>query len=74
MKDWEKYSQKVKELKVALESALGGLDVEYELKTPEDSDFDTSFKVPYLSIRYYVDEEHFHDRKIELFEYYFDNP
>ncbi|MFN3946493.1 MAG: dephospho-CoA kinase [Aquificaceae bacterium] len=74
MKDWGKYKQKVEELKAALDKALSGLDVEYELKTPEDADFDVSFKVPYLSIRYYTDEEHFHERKIELFDYYFGSP
>ena len=51
-----------------------GLDVEYEVKTPEEPDFEHHFKVPYLLLRYYTDQEHAHERKIELFDYYLDNP
>ncbi|MEJ5338109.1 MAG: dephospho-CoA kinase [Aquificaceae bacterium] len=74
MKDWKNYSAKIEELRKALEESLSGLDVEYELKTPEDPDFDTRFRVPYVLLRYYTDEEHAHERKIELFEYYFEAP
>ncbi len=72
MKDWKIYSAKIDELKKALEEALGGLDVEYEVKTPDEPDFDHNFKVPYVLFRYYTDKEHAHERRIELFEYYFD--
>ncbi|MCS6956987.1 MAG: dephospho-CoA kinase [Aquificaceae bacterium] len=72
MKDWKKHEKEIEELKKALEEALGGLDVEYEVKTPEDPDFETSYKVPYILLKYYTDEEHAHTRRIELFEYYFD--
>lgn len=74
MKNWKKYAEKIEELKTALEETLGGLDVEYEIKTPENPDFDQSFKVPYLVIKYYIDEEHARERKIELFEYYLEAP
>ncbi|MEJ7554843.1 MAG: dephospho-CoA kinase [Aquificaceae bacterium] len=74
MKDWKIYSAKIDELKRILEETLGGLDVEYEVKTPDEPDFDHHFKVPYLLLRYYTDQEHAHERKIELFNYYLDNP
>ena len=74
MKNWEKYTETIEGLKVALEEALSGLDIEYEIKTPKDPDFDPSLKAPYLLIKYYTDEEHAHERKIELFEYYLNAP
>ncbi|MCS6998713.1 MAG: dephospho-CoA kinase [Aquificaceae bacterium] len=74
MKDWQKYTERIERLKSSLEDALGGLDVEYELKTPGDVGFDPSFKVPYVLLKYYTDEEHAHERKIELFEYYLEAP
>ncbi|MFN7065470.1 MAG: dephospho-CoA kinase [Aquificaceae bacterium] len=74
MKDWKMYTEKIEELSTALESSLSGLDVEYELKTPEDEDFDTTFKVPYVSVKYYVDEDRYYERKVELFEYYLNAP
>jgi len=74
MKDWKIYSGKIEELSKVLEESLSGLDVEYELITPENPNFDKSLKVPYLLLRYYTDEQHSYERKIELFEYYFDTP
>ncbi len=74
MKDWKIYSAKIEELRKALGESLRGLDVEYDIITPEDPNFDQSFKTPYLLLRYYTDEQHFHERKIELFEYYLDAP
>ncbi|MFN4013127.1 MAG: dephospho-CoA kinase [Aquificaceae bacterium] len=74
MKDWQKYIPKVEELKKALEEAFGALDVEYEVKMPGEEGFDPSFKVPYVLVKYYTDESHAHERKIELFEYYLEEP
>lgn len=74
MKDWQKYTQKVEELKKALGEALGALDVEYEVKMPGEEGFDPSFKVSYVLVKYYTDEGHSHERKIELFEYYLEEP
>ncbi|RMH80057.1 MAG: dephospho-CoA kinase [Acidobacteria bacterium] len=74
MKNWELYKDKLKELSKSLEATLSGLDVEFELKTPDSEDFEKSFKVPYLLLKYYIDEDHFRERKIELFEYYLTNP
>lgn len=77
MKDWQRYTPKLEELKKALEEALGALDVEYEIKMPGEEGSDPSIKVPYVLVKYYTDEGHGHERKIELFEYYleesFDN-
>lgn len=74
MKDWKIYSEKMDALKHALEESLSGLDVEYELVTPEDPSADKDIKVPYVLLRYYTDEEHAYERKIELFEYYLQAP
>ncbi|MCX8164234.1 MAG: dephospho-CoA kinase [Aquificaceae bacterium] len=74
MKDWRNYKARIDELMNVLDSTISGIDIDYELKTPEDEDFDPSLRVPYILLKYYADEEHEYERKIELFEYYFDKP
>ncbi len=64
----------MEELKKSLEEALVSLDMEYDVKMPGEEGFDPSFKVPYVLLRYYTDEDHYHERKIELFDYYFEEP
>lgn len=69
MKDWKIYREKLEELKAGLEKELSGLYVEYELREPDEHT-----RVPYILLRYYTDEEHTHERKVELFEYYLTAP
>ncbi len=67
--DWTKYKTKILELKEILKNKNEGTDVEVSLVTPDDPDFDPNMQVPYIRVRYYVDD-HTHERKIELFEHY----
>ncbi len=74
MKSWEKYKEKLEALNKALAESLGSLELEYELKTPTQEDIDSGIKVPYVLLRFYTDEKHYHERKVELFEYYLEQP
>lgn len=74
MKDWKKHLHRIEELKRALEQVLSGLDLEYDLLLPGEGDFDPSLSLPYVRLRYYADENHTYERKIELFEYYLESP
>ncbi|GAB6066215.1 hypothetical protein JCM9492_13070 [Aquifex pyrophilus] len=67
--DWTKYKTKILELKEILKNKNEGTDVEVSLVTPEDPDFDPKMQIPYIRVKYYVDD-HAHERKIELFEHY----
>jgi len=65
MKSWQKYEQKLKELKDYFENSYNtNPDIEVSLILPNEKE------IPYVLVRYYVDDERFHERKIELFEYY----
>ena len=65
MKSWQKYEQKLKELKDYLENSYNASpDIEVSLILPNEKE------MPYVLVRYYIDDERFHERKIELFEYY----
>jgi dephospho-CoA kinase len=65
MKSWQKYEQKLKELKDYLENSYNtSPDIEVSLILPNEKE------IPYVLVRYYIDDERFHERKIELFEYY----
>jgi dephospho-CoA kinase len=65
MKSWQKYEQKLKELKDYLENSYNtSPDIEVSLILPNEKE------MPYVLVRYYIDDERFHERKIELFEYY----
>ncbi|NPB07894.1 MAG: dephospho-CoA kinase [Aquificae bacterium] len=68
--DWRKYEEKIRELKEIFRKKSEGTDVEVEVITPDDPDFDPSMELPYVRVRYYVDDDHYHERKIELFEHY----
>lgn len=50
------------------------MELEYELKTPTEEELSKGIKVPYVLLRFYTDEKHYHERKIELFDYYFEQP
>ncbi|NPA32742.1 MAG: dephospho-CoA kinase [Aquificae bacterium] len=67
--DWTKYKDKILKLKEIFSSRNEGTDVEVDVITPEDPDFDPKMEMPYVRVRYYVDD-HYHERKIELFEHY----
>jgi dephospho-CoA kinase len=65
MKSWQKYEQKLKELKDYFENSYNASpDIEVSLVLPNEKE------IPYVLVRYYIDDERFHERKIELFEYY----
>jgi dephospho-CoA kinase len=65
MKSWQKYEQKLKELKDYFENSYNtSPDIEVSLILPNEKE------IPYVLVRYYIDDERFHERKIELFEYY----
>ncbi len=65
MKSWQKYEQKLKELKDYFENSYNASpDIEVSLILPNEKE------IPYVLVRYYIDDERFHERKIELFEYY----
>jgi hypothetical protein len=65
MKSWQKYEQKLKELKDYFENSYNASpDIEVSLILPNEKE------MPYVLVRYYIDDERFHERKIELFEYY----
>jgi len=68
--DWKKYETKILELKEIFKYKPEGTDVEVEVLTPEDPGFDPSMELPYVRVRYYVDDDHYHERKIELYEHY----
>lgn len=65
MKSWQKYEQKLKELKDYFENSYNtSPDIEVSLILPNEKE------IPYVLVRYYIDDERFHERKIELFEYH----
>ncbi|ADO45558.1 dephospho-CoA kinase [Hydrogenobacter thermophilus TK-6] len=73
MKDWKIYEKKLGELKDYLEKNYAtNPDVEVRLLLPYEEGFYHDREVPYILVKYYIDEERFHERKIELFDYYLD--
>ncbi|WP_461829686.1 dephospho-CoA kinase [Aquifex sp.] len=72
--DWTKYKDKIEELKKIFQEKTEGTDVDVDVLTPDDPEFDKSMELPYVRVRYYVDDEHFHELKIELFEHYMQKP
>ncbi|RUM29036.1 MAG: dephospho-CoA kinase [Aquifex sp.] len=67
--DWTKYKTKILELKEIFKNKNEGTDVEVAVITPEDPDFEPEMQIPYVRIRFYI-ENHIHERKVELFEHY----
>jgi len=67
--DWTKYKTKIMELKEIFKNKSEGINVEVDVITPEDPDFDPKMQLPYVRVRYYVDDDHAHERRIELFEH-----
>lgn len=67
--NWEDYREKVLELKQIFKNKNEGTEVEVEVLLPEDEEYDSEVGVPYVRVRYYVND-HYHERKIELYEYH----
>ncbi|RLJ70658.1 dephospho-CoA kinase [Hydrogenivirga caldilitoris] len=67
--NWENYREKVLELKQIFKNKNEGTEVEVEVLLPEDEGYDSEVGVPYVRVRYYVND-HYHERKIELYEYH----
>ncbi len=73
MKKWKEYEDKVSELKEYLEQKyMASPDVEVSLLLPGEEGFQHDVDIPYISIKYYVNKDNFHERKVELFEHYLD--
>jgi len=72
--DWTKYEDKIKELKETFQKKTEGAEVEVDVLTPNDPEFDKNMALPYVRVRYYQDSERFHELKIELFEHYMQKP
>lgn len=71
MMNWKIYEEKLKELRDYLEkSYTTNPDIEVHLISPDDKEFQHDKDIPYVLVRYYVDDDHFHERKMELFDYY----
>ena len=68
--DWKKYETKILELKEIFKHKTEGAEVDVDVITPDDPEFDKSMEIPYIRIRYYVSNDHYHERKIELYEHY----
>ena len=67
--DWTKYKTKILELREIFKNKNEGMDVEVAVITPEDPDFNSEVQIPYVRIRFYI-ENHVYERKVELFEHY----
>jgi dephospho-CoA kinase len=67
--DWERFRDKVLRLKEIFGSRTEGSQVEVEVLMPGDRDYSSEVGVPYVRIRYYVND-HFHERRIDLYEYH----
>jgi len=70
MKDWREYKEKLAELRKHLESYTPNPDIEVSLVLPDEEGFKHDREVPYILLRYYTSEDRYHERKIELFDYY----
>ncbi len=68
--NWEGYKEKVLELKQIFKNRNEGTQTEVDVLLPGDEGYDSDVGVPYVRVRYYVDNDHFHERKIELYEYH----
>ncbi len=71
MKNWEKHKNVILQLKEILNNRNEGMDTEVEVLMPGDEGFDPSMDSPYVKVRYYTDENHYHERIIDLHETYF---
>ncbi|MFN3813808.1 MAG: dephospho-CoA kinase [Aquificaceae bacterium] len=71
MKNWRAYEDKVRELREYLEQKYtASPNVEVSLLLPGESGFQHDVEIPYISVKYYLNEDSFHERKVELFEHY----
>ncbi len=66
---WEEYKDKVVELKEIFKNRTEGSDVEVEVVLPGEEGYDSKSGVPYVRIRFYVNN-HVHERRIDLYEYH----
>ncbi len=71
MKNWERHRDTILQLKEIFRNKNEGMDTEVEVLMPGDEGFDPSMDSPYVRVRYFTDENHFHERKIDLHETYF---
>ncbi len=67
--DWESYKEKVYELKGLLKNVNKGSNIDVDVLIPSDKDYSSEKGIPYVRIRYYIND-HFQERKIELYEHY----
>ncbi len=68
--NWEPYRDKVLELKEIFRHKNEGIESEVDVLMPGDEGYSSDLGLPYVRIRYYIDDEHFHERKIDLYEYH----
>lgn len=66
---WEDYKEKVLELKEIFKNKTEGGEVEVDVILPGDEEYESDTGVPYVRVRYYTNE-HYHERKIDLYEYH----
>ena len=67
--EWEKYKDKVLELKEIFKNRSEGGEVEVDVLLPGEEGYKSEIGVPYVKVRYYVNE-HYYERRIDLYEYH----
>jgi len=67
--NWEHYKEKVYELREIFRNRNEGGETEVDILLPGDSEYESSRGVPYVRIRYYIND-HFHERRVELHEHH----
>lgn len=67
--EWEKYKEKVFELKEIFKNRNEGTETEVDIVLPGDEDYESETGLPYVRIRFYIND-HVHERRMELYEYH----
>ncbi len=67
--EWERFKDKVLELKEIFKLKSEGTATDVDVFLPGDEEYDSDTGLPYVRIRYYVDD-HYHERKVDLYEHY----
>ena len=68
--NWEEFKDKVLELKKLFKEKSEGGETEVEVVLPDEAEYNSDVGVPYVRVRYYTDENHYHERRIDLYEYH----
>ncbi len=67
--EWEKYKEKVLELREIFKNKSEGSEVDVDVFLPGEEGYESEVGVPYVRVRYYVNE-HYYERRIDLYEYH----